>query len=173
MAMKRLGKLLAATAFLLAPIPAWAQDDQDVATANWQAIVACAERPNPENRHACVDSVLREAGVLDPEREIAAQRKSFGGTPRGDERVEQARRETASAPPPEITKLETIVANALIGGDRLLVIATTEGAVWKQIDGSAFRRAPAKGAAFSAEEGALGSYRCKIGSDIYRCQRVD
>jgi hypothetical protein len=172
MAMKRLGKLLAATAFLLAPIPAWAQDGQDGATANWQAIVACAKRPNPENRHACVDSVLREAGVLDPEREIAAQRESFGGTPR-DEPAAQARRETASAPPPEITKLETTVANALIGGDRLLVIATTEGAVWKQIDGSPFRRAPANGAAFSAEEGALGSYRCKIGSDVYRCQRVD
>ena len=171
--MKRLGKLLAATAFLLAPIPAWAQDDQDGATANWQAIVACAERPNPENRHACVDSVLREAGVLDPEREIAAQRESFGETLRDDEHVEQARRETASAPPPEITKLETTVANALIGGDRLLVIATAEGAVWKQLDGSPFRRVPAKGAAFSAEEGALGSYRCKIGSDVYRCQRVD
>lgn len=168
--------LLVGTA-ALASSAGWAQDGGDPA-ANWQAVVACAEQGDPDDRHACVDNVLRAAGVLDPAREIAAQRENFGEpSPEAAPPVQAAHQAPsptpAPAPPLEIEGIETTVADALIGGDRLLVVATAEGAIWKQIDGGPFRRAPAKGETFIVEEGALGSYRCKIGSDIYRCRRLD
>ena len=159
----------------LASSAVWAQDGGDPAT-NWQAVVACAERGDPEERPACVDNGLRAAGVLDPARGIAAQRENFGEPSREPEAPAQAAREPPPATPTpsrEIDGIETVVADALIGGDRLLVVATAEGAIWKQIDGGPFRRAPAKGEAFIVEEGALGSYRCKTGSNIYRCRRLD
>jgi hypothetical protein len=171
--------------------PAQSQPGPDQAAANWQAIVACAEEAGADSRHACVDRVLRAAGVLDPAREAAAQRQSFGTPERRQEpavappttvaphatvvatpRAEPVQ-ERAVAAPPAISGIETTVSDALIGGDRLLVVATSGGAIWKQIDGAPFRRAPAKGAAFTVEEGALGSYRCKTGSDVFRCRRVD
>ena len=181
--------LYSAAALVLASGPAWSQDDQSDPAANWQAIVACADQSDAERRHACMDGVLRTAGVLDPAREIAAQRQSFGEARRGEGGADEVGRTMADAParaarpsaphtpsavpPPDLRELRTTVADALIGADRLLLVATAEGAVWKQVDGSPFRRPPAKGTEFSVEEGALGSYRCKIGSDIYRCRRID
>ena len=162
---------------LFASSAGWAQDGGDPA-ANWRAVVACAEQGDSDERHACVDDVLRAAGVLDPVREAAAQREAFGAPSPAPEPPARAAREIApanpaAAPSRKIDSIETTVADALLGGDRLLVVATAEGAIWKQIDGSPFRRAPAKGTTFTVEEGALGSYRCKIGSDIYRCRRLD
>jgi hypothetical protein len=187
----------AAAGLVLLAWPAQSQPGPDQAASNWQAIVACAEQAAADSRHACVDRVLRAAGVLDPAREAAAQRQSFGTPERRQEpavtpptavappaavappgavaatpRAEPVQERAVAAPPP-ISGIETTVSDALIGGDRLLVVATSEGAIWKQIDGAPFRRAPAKGAAFTVEEGALGSYRCKTGSDVFRCRRVD
>jgi hypothetical protein len=183
--MKRHAGLGVAAGLVLLSWPAQSQPGPDQSAANWQAVVACAELAEADSRHACVDRVLRAAGVLDPAREAAAQRQSFGAPERRQEPAPAPTAVTAATPraeavqerpvaaPPAISGIETTVTDALIGGDRLLVATTSEGAIWKQIDGGPFRRAPAKGAAFTVEEGALGSYRCKTGSDVYRCRRVD
>ncbi|MXP40743.1 hypothetical protein GRI75_03650 [Altererythrobacter soli] len=192
--MKRHAGLGAAAGLALLSWPAQSQPGPDQAAANWQAVVACAGQADAGSRHACVDRVLRAAGVLDPAREAAAQRQSFGAPERRAEPAVAppavapppaaaaaaaaspqagAVQERAVAAPPAISGIETTVSDALIGGDRLLIVATSEGAIWKQVDGGPFRRLPAKGSAFAVEEGALGSYRCKIGSDVFRCRRVD
>jgi len=181
--------LIGVSIAIMGATAAGAQSGGGDAAANWDRIVRCGAIVSAGERHNCLDGVLRQAGVLTPEREIAEQRESFGqpvrsaapaaseapvSAPAPQQAVQQTPQPSPSpAPSREITGLTTTVADALIGGDRLLVVATAEGAVWKQIDGGPFRRAPAKGEAFSVEEGALGSYRCKIGSDIYRCRRVD
>jgi len=190
--------ILAAIATAALAMPLAAQSGANTG-GHWQAIVACAERDGgPAARHACMDDVLRAAGVLNAEREIAAQRESFGeragqrgappppppppppGPPPGSPPPGQPPAPPTAPPPPppqpgpeRITGLSTTIADALIGSDRMLLVSTAEGAVWKQIDGTRFRRAPDAGTGFSVEEGALGSYRCKIGSDVYRCRRLD
>jgi hypothetical protein len=165
-------RIAALGALALAASPASAQEAGAVSAGQWEAVVACAAQGGANERHRCIDDVLRTAGVLDPQREQAAARESFGQPAREPEPAPVPAAAVPQAPPP-VTGVETTVADALIGGDRLLIVATAEGAVWKQLDGAQFRRAPAAGTAFAVEEGALGSYRCKIGSDVFRCRRMD
>jgi hypothetical protein len=55
----------------------------------WAQVVACVSQGSSDGRHACIDAVLRAAGVLDPVQELAQQRTEFGRTER-DLRAQQA-----------------------------------------------------------------------------------
>jgi len=184
---------------LVAASPAQAQTTS-ADSANWQAVVACAASTGTAERHACIDQVLRTAGVLDPARETAQQRADFGRTPRSEVPAPQpitappvaatppAPSPVAQAPatpaaeaptaapavPQRIDHITTTVAAARLGGNGRLLVATAEATVWRQVDGETFRIAPAAGTPFEVGRGALGSYICTVGrGNSFRCTRVD
>lgn len=179
---------------LLAAGPAQAQAQSGSTDgANWQAVVACVASTGTAERHACIDQVLRTAGVLDPVRETAQQRADFGRTQRSEvpapqpitappvaatppatAPVAQAPAAPASAVPQRIDRITTTIAAARLGGNGRLLVATAEATVWRQVDGETFRIAPAAGTPFEVARGALGSYICTVGrGNSFRCTRVD
>lgn len=167
--------------------------------ANWRAVAACVGQASAAERHACVDQVLRAAGVLDPVRETQQQRADFGRTQRSDPPAPVPAPVPAAppvapaapvaapvapaaapvpaappAPPAKINSIATTIAAARIGGNGKLLVATAEATVWRQVDGETFRIAPSAGTAFEVERGTLGSYICKVGrGKAFRCSRVD
>lgn len=166
-----------------AALPASALMAQDASTSpeeNWQKMEACATIDRAAERHACMDEVLRRAGLLTRERELAGQRETFGQQPRREEEErEEVAEEIAAAPvvpepPEEIDELQSSVAFAKLVARGYLLVVTEEGAVWRQTSGERVRLAPDPGTRFTVSKAALGSFRCKIGSStIYRCERLD
>jgi len=182
-------------AMLSAASTAAAQSSQDAA-ANWDAVVRCAKLPGKGARHDCLDALLRDKGLVDQSRELSEARQSFG-QPRSAEKpptpaapaVTAKPATTASAPPPPkpapqvaraeasatpapLKRLATSIASARLGPDRMLVLTTSEGAVWRQTQMIDMRLLPEKGDALEIEQAALGSHQCRIGSKIFRCQRA-
>lgn len=187
--MKAIGAV-AGVALLTGSGVALAQASGGDPVANWQAVVACAGQTSAAERHACIDGVLRAAGVLDPVREQQQQRADFGRSASDARQAAPAPAPLpapvpsraappaptpAPAPVPErIDRIATTIAAARIGGNGKLLVATAEATVWRQTDGETFRIAPSPGTAFEVERGALGSYICKVGrSSTFRCTRVD
>ena len=172
--------LLAATMLAGMCSTANAQSGTGDPAANWQAIAICAQQPSERARHECVDNVLRATGLLDQPQEVAQQRETFGEperrqVPGAPPPPPELPPEFTSAPPPppEIDRLLTTIEQAMLGSDRKLIFRTAEGAVWKQLDGPRIRKAPDAGTPLSIEEAALSSYRCRFGSIIFRCERLD
>jgi len=173
---------------LLAIGTAHAQPAGDAA-GNWEAVVQCAGQSGAAARHACIDQVLRDRGVLDRERELSDARQAFGQERRAapapvsapapvpPPAVTPVAPAPASMPPPsappELKALQTQIAAVRLGADRLLTITTTEGAVWRQTQTIDMRLPPVKGDTIEIEESALGGHRCKFGSKIFRCRRVN
>jgi len=172
---------------LLAPAPAQSQAGQGEPERHWAAITRCAAIDRAEERHACMDEVIRSAGLLSEARVAQAARQEFGN---------ENRAETRSAPPPaaapvaviaaspaaapaparsgEIDELATTVVSAQLRGDRRLVVTTAEGSVWEQTQSETFRGPPKAGSRFSIERTSLGGFRCSFErSSHYRCRRID
>ncbi len=183
----------AALAGLLAtavPVQGQAPDE----SADWRAIAECARIGNADQRHGCMDDVVRRAGLLDPAQEAAAARDDFG---RGDRSQKPqgavlpheipttpapAARpgpvQSEATPPaesvPATKRLSTTIRSAQLAGNRRLTVVTADGAVWQQTESEEFHALPRSGDAFTVERGSLGSYRCTFGrSSVYRCRRLD
>lgn len=155
----------------------------------WQQVVACAAQDSNSGRHQCIDAVLRAAGVLNPEREAQVNRENFGREdrpaapppappapppPAAAPAAAAAPPAAPVAPPAPLQGIATQVAAVSQGGDRKIVVTTTEGAIWRQIDSSPIRRLPRVGESFEVREGAMGGYRCTFnGNTTYRCERRD
>lgn len=156
------------------------------AEAGWRAVAQCAEVGAAGRRHACLDDVLRRAGLLKPEREAQARREDFGRPAEAKSArtvprvVQPAPAPTPPAPavhapaPANPAGLRTTVRSAQVAGNRRLVVVTTDGAVWEQTGSEDFHVLPRAGDAFEIQPGTLGSYRCTFGrSSVYRCRRLD
>lgn len=148
------------------------------AQARWDAVADCAARPDDRSRHACVDAVLRDAGLLTPEREAQQQRERFGL----DERTARptpspaapSAPATASVPAsaPADERLEVQVSKVQQTHDRKLVITTGDGAVWRQTTGGEVRPQPRSGDTLAVRKASLGSYICQVGDTLaFRCSR--
>ncbi|KPL66943.1 hypothetical protein SZ64_01840 [Erythrobacter sp. SG61-1L] len=159
---------------LLATGTALAQGAGADPAANWQEIARCAGEDRSARRHTCMDEVLRRAGLLDPQQEVAEQRETFGQRPGRDDPQEAAKAEVPrSASPARLDEVKGQVAFAkLVGKGRLLVV-TSEGAVWRQTSAETIRIVPEAGVEFTAMKAAMGGYRCKLGRTTYRCERLD
>lgn len=99
-------KGLAGVALVAVGAVAFAQDTVPP-EQRWAQVVACVAQGSSDGRHACIDAVLRAAGVLDPVQEQAQQRAEFGRTER-DLRVQAA---PPSAPPTPATPAASTTAN--------------------------------------------------------------
>lgn len=162
---------------LLAAGSALAQSGSGDPAANWEQVAACARLDGAE-RHACIDNVLRGAGLLDRRREVAEQRESFGEQRRDPPSPSPVQVAPSPAPPPEppaeLERLTTTVADAGFVSNRKLLVITAEGAVWRQTEGEPIRVLPKSGDVFEISRTALGGYRCRLGrSTLYRCERIE
>lgn len=168
-----------------APIAAQAQADAAEASGNWAAIAACAAADGPEQRHRCMDDVLRRAGLLSDTRIAQEVRRDFGrdaparpAPPPAPPPPPASASAAASAPLPErstdIDRVATTIASVRTIGYRRLRVTTAEGSVWDQTEAESFNTAPKVGDAFEIERAALNSYRCRFArSSRYRCERGD
>lgn len=194
-------KCLAGASLLAIGAVAFAQDTVPP-EQRWAQVVACVAQGSSEGRHACIDAVLRAAGVLDPVQEQAQQRAEFGRTERdlraqptpspspagapappaapasaAPAPAQAATPAPAPAPPPvpdRIDSISTTIAAARVGSNSRLLVATAEATVWRQLDGETFRVPPSAGTPFEVRRGALGGYICTVGrGNSFRCARVD
>jgi hypothetical protein len=169
----------------------------DDADSGWRAVSDCAAQPSKEARHACLDNVLRRAGLLTPERETRQQRERFGL--KGEARAPASTPAPApasalpspvtpapspssaspapSAPPstppavPSIVEVE--LARISTTHDEKLILTTTEGAVWRQIDGGAILPQPAAGDRMTIRRASMGSFLCEVRRNVgFRCSRT-
>ena len=119
--------------------------------ARWNAVAACATRADDRTRHACVDQVLHQAGLLEAEA--------------------VARPETAPPEMPE--RFEAQVAVVGKGSDGRITITTTDGAVWRQTETVELRFDPVVGQTIEIRKAALGSSLCVLPRNpAYRCRRT-
>ena len=87
-------RLVVGAGIMALPAAAWAQPAAGDPAASWAAITACAARQETEQRHQCMDAVLRQAGVLSDRQVVQSARQEFGR----DSQPEPQR--VTSAPPP-------------------------------------------------------------------------
>jgi hypothetical protein len=129
--------------------------------ARWTAVVACADRPDERQRHACVDDVLRRAGVLTDAQEQRDQRQRFG------------RDAVPSAPKSEEPdSIDLVLASVSEGRDGRLVLTTRDGTVWRQTESRVFAQTPAAGQTLTVNKGAIGNFLCQVnGRSPFRCAR--
>jgi len=155
-----------------------AQDSGEDAAGHWAAIARCGAIEGAAARHRCTDEVLRNAGVLTPERVAEESREAFGRNPQREAPVQAAAPRAAAAEvlpaEEEEDELLTTIKSVRNVGYRSVQVTTAEGSVWNQTQAKTFTAEPKVGDAFSVRRAALGSYRCRFGSaSRYRCERVD
>jgi hypothetical protein len=159
---------------LVAPAIALAQGSTGNAGSNWTAIAECGAIKNADRRHACVDDVLQQAGVLSSAQVAQEVREEFGKENRPPPAPPPAQASAAPARPAPLDELATTVASARSIGYHRVRVTTTDGSVWDQTQDEGFLAEPKAGDRFSVERGAMNSYLCQFGrASRYRCQRID
>jgi hypothetical protein len=142
--------------------------------ARWNAISACASKADDRSRHACVDEVLREAGLLTVERQEKERRGRFGLD------AQQVAPKAAAAPQAPVAPVveqsdehvEVQIATVTSAPDANLIVTTTDGAVWRQTESRAIRPVAAAGDTMVIRKASLGSFLCRVGNSVaYRCSR--
>jgi hypothetical protein len=139
--------------------------DASTAEAGWAKMQKCATIAEDKARHACTDQTLREAGLLTE----ATQRKAFGL-----QKPEPAPAAEGSSPKNKNKNenLEVTLAKVEQAGDGKLVLTTTDGAVWRQVESVTVRPMPAQGGAMTIESRSLGGFMCEPSKYVsFRCYR--
>jgi hypothetical protein len=162
---------------LVAPAIALAQGNAGDAGSNWAAMAECGAIRNADRRHACMDDVLQQAGVLSGAQVAQEVREEFGKENRpAPVAAPRSQPAQASAAPARTAPLDEIVSTVAtvraIGYHRVRVTAA-DGSVWDQTQDEDLLE-PRQGERFSVERGSMNSFLCQVGrSSRYRCQRID
>lgn len=150
------------------------------AEQGWNAIGQCAGNPNERARHACLDDVLRKAGLLTPQAEAKQRRQQFG-LDENTARATPPPAPAAPAPAPAAKipqpapddRVDVELAKAVVANDGKIVITTADGAVWKQTDSTTVPRLPDAGDHVRIRKASLGSYLCEMPTHhTFRCVRA-
>ena len=73
----------------------------------------------------------------------------------------------------ELKRIEVTLEKADKAGDGKLVLTTTDGVVWRQIDSDTTMPTPNGGESMRVWKNVLGGYRCRVGKwPPFRCKRV-
>ncbi len=146
------------------------------AEAGWARMTQCAAIGDDKARHTCTDDALREAGLLTEETKATAKRKAFGlqnPEPLATASAPPMAAPAASAgPAPKSENLEVTLAKVDHSGDGKLVLTTTDGAVWHQVESDAVRQIPKQGEVMKIEARSLGGFMCQPSKYVsFRCYR--
>jgi hypothetical protein len=135
------------------------------ASSGWTAMKHCASIADDTARHTCTDDVLRKAGLLGvaaAQAEPPNAHKDFGLPPA-----------PAPKPSPSDARLEVTLANVTQAGDGKLVLTTTDGAIWRQVESEAIRPMPAQGQTMVIARKSLGGFMCESAQRVaFRCYRT-
>jgi len=164
--------------------------DASISSVAWAKMVKCAAIADDQARHACTDDVFREAGLITEETKAAAKRKDFGLQKKPEPLAAAAAAVQAPAsaaapasapaslpPPPRKEKaapekLEVTLAKVEQGGDGKLVLTTTDGAVWHQVESNGNSAMPKQGGTMQIEAKSLGGFVCAPSKYVsFRCYR--
>jgi hypothetical protein len=176
------------TLCLLAATRAPAQDAAAPdASASWAAMRHCAVIADDDERHACTDEVLRNAGLLPtPQARSQANQKHFGlelpripHSARAPKPVRQAKAsstpvaEPPAAAEPDDSRISVTLQEVTVRGDGSLVLITNQGAVWTQVESDPIRPRPVEGQSMMIEQTAMGGFMCHTGKwTAFRCRRL-
>ena len=182
--------LLAAVVATLATAPATHAEDSSSVQAKWDAITKCAPLVDDGVRHACLDEVLRKAGLMSDAARTAANRQRFGlpaapvaaaaaaapaapAVAAPSVVAPSAAVATAAAKPAAEDLIQVTLAGVKRGGDGTLVLNTTEGAVWRQLENAPLHPEPVAGDTLTIKRGLFGGYMCQSRKWIvFRCART-
>ncbi|MEJ0038914.1 MAG: hypothetical protein WDO68_23090 [Gammaproteobacteria bacterium] len=150
-------------------------ESASVAEAGWAKMTRCAAIGDDKARHTCTDEALREAGLLTEETKAAAKRQTFGLQKPAPSPAAAPVIAASAAPQSkkeESEQLDVTLAKVEEGGDGKLVLTTTEGAVWRQVESETIRLVPAQGQAMKIEMRSLGGFMCRPSKYVsFRCYR--
>ncbi len=187
----------------------WAQDAAPTATsadAGWSAIKQCAGITKDSMRLACVDDVLRKAGLMAHSAAPTAKSSTATTSPAGpavaaaaaaaapakapassasgqpqDSRVDfglqpktfpQAAPKDTQSSAAERQQQVTLV-RVDQAGDGKLLLTTTDGAIWKQLESGPIRPAPTGGQTMTIERVSFGGFLCEPSKYVsFRCFRA-
>ena len=162
---------------------AWAQEP---VPPSWSTLVRCAQMPDAAQELACYREAMRAAGYAPPaEAAQARKRRGFGLKPphlslpgsaaRPAEAQAQAdgrAQATAPAEPETVVTVE-LAQVALIPPSNKLLLVTTDGAVWEQLDSESIAPRPRKGDSMTVRQTRFGGYFCRFGrAQAVRCERT-
>jgi hypothetical protein len=153
--------------------------------ADWAAIAACARAATDETRHSCMDYVLHRAGLL-PTSTAPAQAAAAASVPAAPASepagagagpaTSAAQRQRFGLPAPvprSEQKLDAVLADARVDGEGKLVLLTSEGAVWREVESDPVLPPPTPGQPLAIEKASLGGYVCRLGRWVaFRCLRL-
>ncbi len=161
----------------LVAVPATRADDSSSVQAKWDAVTKCAPLLDDGARHACLDEVLRKSGLMPDAARAAASRQQFGlPAPAGPASSAAASATAVAAPsakraPDDL--IQVTLAGVKRGGDGALVLDTTEGAVWRQIEAADLHPDPVAGDTITIKRTLFGGYMCQSKKWIvFRCVRT-
>jgi hypothetical protein len=171
----------------LSQVPAVALGES-AAEAGWAKMAQCATIGDDKARHTCTDDALRGAGLLTEETKATAKRKAFGlqkptplaaaaAPPAPPAPAVAAAPASAASPAPQPKQdpsehLEVTLAKVEHAGDGKLVLTTTDGAVWHQVESDAVRQVPKQGEMMKIVARSLGGFMCQPSKYVsFRCFR--
>ncbi|HEY6456877.1 MAG TPA: hypothetical protein VIY90_16500 [Steroidobacteraceae bacterium] len=168
----------------LLAVPAIPAEEFSSVQTKWDAITKCASLVDDGGRHACLDDVLRKSGLMPAAARAATSRQRFGlPAPAVAAAVAPAPVAVVAAPatavaPPSVKRaaddlIQVTLAGVKRGGDGALVLNTTEGAVWRQIEAVDLHPDPVAGDTLTIKRTVFGGYMCQSKKWIvFRCVRT-
>jgi hypothetical protein len=132
------------------------------AEAAWAAMTKCAAIAAADARHACADDVMRRAGLLPVTQDTpVAQAEPVTAKP------------IAQPPQKDANQLDVTLAAVEQGGDGKLVLTTTEGAIWRQVERIVIFPLPRQGQTITISKTSFGGFMCKPSKWVaFRCYRA-
>ncbi len=173
----------------LAAVPATHAEDSSSVQAKWDAITRCAPLVDDAARHECLDEVLRKSGLMPDAARAAASSQRFGSpapapvaaTPVAAAPAVAASPVAAPAAPVAAPNakhaseemIQVTLAGVQRAGDGTLVLNTTEGAIWRQIEAAPLHPEPVAGDTLTIKHTVFGGYMCQSKKWIvFRCVRA-
>jgi hypothetical protein len=167
--------------------------------AAWSAITLCARIAKDSDRHVCLDDALRNAGLM-PAHSTAAPVPAAGTAPAAGA-VAPAAAAGAAAPAaqapdsaspaqskesrtdfglqpktfrePAVARTLQVTLRQVDQADGKLLLTTTEGAIWKQVESTDVWPVPTGGQTMTIEKGSFGGFFCEPSKYVsFRCFRA-
>ena len=153
---------------------------------SWDALVKCAEIGDDEMELACYRAAMRDAGYRPSEAAVAAQKRGFGINSLLRRKKDDTSEDVAEAGPrgaapagPESERLDkdrvtaVLAQVAVIPPSNRLLLITTDGTIWEQLDTETVYPLPKKGQSFEIRRNKFGGWLCAFDKrNAVRCERT-
>ncbi len=171
---------------LLLGAPAWAQPGPPSGTPpSWETLTHCADIADDDDQLACFRAAMKAAGYRPSAAVASAHRKGFGVTSalrrkskggKGESEVAQGQGPEAGPAEEGGDKNEVTVQLAQVAlippGNKLLLV-TTDGAIWEQLDPEQISPLPTGGGTMVIKRNHFGGYFCVFDKrNSVRCERT-